>query len=135
MIRHKTESNYKTEFVRRAREHGAYARRIEDQFAVGMLDMLVVIPELPVFLIEATVVKASFVEPSPRQGVEIARINALRAKGGGAVAVLLGFGDERYYVAARNTRIPLSSMRDYRYEEFNPVTMLTQFWRDVNGQA
>lgn len=69
----KNESRYKSELVKQGRAFGDYARRIEDQFAVGVPDILYGIEGGPTLLIEAKIIKGSTFGPSPRQYEELRR--------------------------------------------------------------
>jgi len=69
----KSESDYKTAFVKSLRVDGWYARRIEDQYAVGIPDILVGIPYGPTVMVEAKLVKHQSFAPTPRQYIELQR--------------------------------------------------------------
>lgn len=98
----KSESDVKTEFVKAVRRAGGWGRRHEDQYAVGILDVEVVLPPTilawsPVFLIEAKLVRNQSFGPSERQYVEMIRVlsaqlNADRERVT-AVPVLMGYKD------------------------------------------
>lgn len=84
-----SESQLKTALVKSCRSMGAYARRIEDQYAVGILDIIVAFDDLPVMFIEGKRVSGQWMSPTDRQFVEGQRIWQL--KGGHIVAVLVGW--------------------------------------------
>lgn len=69
----KTENELKTAFIKRLRERNWYARRLEDQFAVGVMDMVVGIPFGPTVAIEAKIVRGQTFGPTPRQLIELQR--------------------------------------------------------------
>jgi hypothetical protein len=90
------ESTLKTEFVKQCRGMGWYARRIEDKFAVGILDITVVPKGKPTLFIEAKIIEGLKFAPTDRQYVEGARIFNAQ---GHAIAVLIGWRNERMYIA------------------------------------
>lgn len=70
----KTESELKTDFVKKLKATGVwYARRLEDQYAVGLPDMIVGIPFGPTLLIEAKRVEHQSFGPTERQLIELQR--------------------------------------------------------------
>lgn len=73
------ESEVKRRLVENVKQRGGYARRIEDQFAVGFPDTIVMTSEaLPVFFIEAKIIGGLEFGPSPRQYVEMKRLAVSR---------------------------------------------------------
>lgn len=85
-----TESWYKTDLVGKLKKAGCYARRVEDQFAVGTLDMIFVIPNMPTLFAEGKVIKHMFIEPSERQWIEGTRIMSA-SNGLNALPMLVGW--------------------------------------------
>jgi hypothetical protein len=65
---------------------GGYARRLEDRFAVGLLDLIIKFPELPWCWAEGKLVNGFKFGPSERQWVEGERIRAT-----GTQVVLIGW--------------------------------------------
>ncbi len=108
----KEESKAKTKLVKEAKKEGMYARRIEDQYGVGILDMVFVPKAIPkvVFFAEGKLVDNGNFKPTPRQWVEITRV---RDANPAAVPCLIGFdGDEMYlHVAAERATIDGSVKR------------------------
>lgn len=88
----KLESDYKTDFVKMVRSAGGYARRVEDQYAVGTLDLIIVAPGTEVVLGEAKRFTHLVYKPSPRQYVEMQRI-----ENAGGLSVLIGIKDGRWH--------------------------------------
>jgi hypothetical protein len=89
------ESELKTKLVQQCRERGWYARRIEDQFAVGILDVTVAISWRPVLFIEAKVTDGLKFSPTERQYIEGLQINKANSC---AIAILVGWRDKVMYV-------------------------------------
>jgi len=81
----KLESAYKSDMVRAVKAEGGYARRIEDQFGVGILDTILILPSTGAIFAEVKRFTGNFFEPSPRQWIEMQRINA-----GGGLSLLIG---------------------------------------------
>lgn len=67
------ESNHKTKLVKELRAAGWYARRIEDQYGVGIPDIVVGIPFGPTVMVEAKMVPHQSFGPTPRQLIELNR--------------------------------------------------------------
>lgn len=93
------ESQLKTKMVKKIKEEGGYARRLEDQFAVGIPDVIAILPNLPVIFIEAKIIRGQHFSASPRQALEIERLNTPSPSH--AMAMLLGFKEGEIYVAPK----------------------------------
>jgi N-acetyl-anhydromuramyl-L-alanine amidase AmpD len=61
------ESKYKTELVFECRKLGAYARRLEDRYAIGLLDLTIKFPGYPHILAEGKIVAHQSFAPTLRQ--------------------------------------------------------------------
>lgn len=85
-----TENWYKTALVKQARDCGAYARRIEDQYSVGVLDMVFVVPGRPVVFAEGKRIMGKKFGPTPRQGIEGRAID-VAGIGNKACSLLIGW--------------------------------------------
>lgn len=64
------ESQLKTELVAACRKLGAYARRLEDRYALGLLDLTIKFPGHPHLFAEAKLVPHQSFAPTPRQYLE-----------------------------------------------------------------
>jgi hypothetical protein len=69
----KTENECKTAFCTDLRNSGGYGRRLEDQYGVGIADMLCVPRGGPVFFIEAKIIRSSTWGATPVQTKELRR--------------------------------------------------------------
>lgn len=103
------ESKIKTHIKLQVQKAGGYARRIEDQFAVGVLDMIIILPGSPVFFAEVKLVKNCKFAPSMRQFVEMQRIEKVAPEqvAQHAHAVLVGWDPdiETYYVTGAREEV------------------------------
>lgn len=70
----KLESDYKAMLVKQARQAGAYARRLEDRYGVGVLDIVIIPPAGLVYFIEAKRIEHRSFGPTDRQYIEGLRI-------------------------------------------------------------
>jgi hypothetical protein len=70
----KLEAQYKLDMVKAVKAAGGYARRVEDQFAVGTLDLMFCLPETGMFVAEAKRFTGNKFALSPRQYVEAKRV-------------------------------------------------------------
>lgn len=103
----KTESELKTEFVKKLRSvNGWYATRIEDQYTVGRPDILVGVLYGPTLMIEAKVVKHQIFGPTPRQWVELQRF-ALGSPHAIRRSLVLGFKEGRMYLCEAADQVRL----------------------------
>jgi hypothetical protein len=80
------ESKHKSELVDDCKHLGAYARRHEDRYAIGLLDLAIKFPGHPHLLAEGKIVEHQTFAPTPRQYEEGARY--IRA---GGLCVLIGW--------------------------------------------
>lgn len=97
MTKTKLESDYKKLMVDSVNAAGGYARRIEDQYGVGILDLVFSMPETGLILAEAKRFTGNFFEPSGRQYIEMMRVDD-----GGGVALLIGVKEGRHYLHGTN---------------------------------
>ena len=65
---------------------GGYARRIEDRFAVGVLDLIIKLPNIPWIWAEGKLIIGNKFKPTERQWVEGERIQAT-----GTTVLLIGW--------------------------------------------
>ena len=85
------ESDVKRNMVKNVKASGGYARRIEDQYAVGMVDMVIIPRGLPVFMAEVKIVRDGVFGPTPRQFVELMGIHQAAEEGGHVIPVMIGY--------------------------------------------
>lgn len=90
------ESQLKTQLVKQCRERGWYARRIEDQYAVGVLDVIIVPTGYPTLFVEGKVTDGLKFAPTDRQFIEGRRVIEAH---GLAVPILVGWRQEVMYIA------------------------------------
>ena len=89
------ESDLKRELITQCKKLGWYARRIEDQYAVGVLDVVIVPYSAPTLFVEGKVTDGLKFAPTPRQFIEGVRIID---SSGFAVPVLVGWRQKVMYV-------------------------------------
>jgi hypothetical protein len=88
------ESDFKRDVVKAFKGRGCYARRIEDLFSVGFPDLVLAIPDCPVFFTEAKIIRKLYFGPTPRQYVELKRLSITRH----SQPTLLGFDGSHTYI-------------------------------------
>jgi hypothetical protein len=92
----KLESQLKSKLVLDCKkDRHCYARRIEDQYAVGLPDLIVAPEGFPTCMIEAKRVEHRKFAPSPRQYIELGRFDNAPAS---RRSLILGFKDGLYYL-------------------------------------
>ena len=96
MSSRRTESDIKRDVVHEVKMAHGYARRIEDQFSVGFPDMVVILCGGPVCFAEFKRFDGNLFSPSPRQYVELQRIQNASEK---AVALVVGWKSGVFYIA------------------------------------
>lgn len=87
------ESNVKRKIVKEVKAAGGYARRLEDRFAVGLPDMMIIFPGSPVFFAEVKIIEGRIFRPSPRQLIELQRIGISYS----TEPIVIGYADGTYY--------------------------------------
>jgi hypothetical protein len=97
----KLESDYKAEMVKAINDAGGYATRVEDQYRVGLLDLIFSMPSTGIVLAEAKRFTGLCFEPRARQFIEMCRVD----KGGG-LALLIGVKNEVHYLHGTNLLDP-----------------------------
>jgi hypothetical protein len=80
------ESKFKVELVKGCKARGAYARRHEDRYALGLLDMAIKFPGHPHLLAEGKLVPHQSFGPTLRQHLEGQRYEAA-----GGLCALIGW--------------------------------------------
>jgi hypothetical protein len=106
------------------KEHGGYARRIEDQYAVGIFDMILIPVGLPVFCAEVKIIQHDMFGPTPRQAVELHRISEVAKDGGHVIPVMIGYKDGIFYFHKPQSKIQ-------RTECFSVTTTEAPFYRQL----
>lgn len=128
----KSESDYKSAFVKAVKAQGGWGRRVEDQYGVGILDMILVVPGLPVYFAEGKLASKTYMEPTPRQAIEMERINA--ASHGVAESLLIGFSEAGVYLSPNTERVALKDAFFCAWG--TPERQMLEFyykWRQRNG--
>lgn len=93
----KLESEYKKAMCDAINREGGYATRIEDQYRVGVLDMILSMPETGIILAEAKRFTGQQFSPSLRQQVELVHIER-----GGGHALMIGVKEGKHYLSGPN---------------------------------
>lgn len=97
MGKNKLEADYKGAMVEAIKAAGGYATRIEDQYRVGMPDLIFSMQSTGLVIAEAKRFTGNFFEPSPRQYLEMKLIDD-----GGGVALLVGVKEGVHYLHCTN---------------------------------
>lgn len=124
------EADYKRKIVADMKEAGGYGRRIEDQFAVGVPDLLLSLRETGIILAEVKRFTGNFFKPSPRQYVEMERINHA-----GGVTVLVGVKMGRYYLHHSAMSAFVENCVVQRDDETFPQLLIRWFKEDQKCQT
>jgi hypothetical protein len=73
---------------------GGWARRVEDKWAVGALDLIIKLPHLPIVFAEGKIIGGNVFGPTERQWVEGERIKAA-----GLCVLLIGWKGLAIYIS------------------------------------
>jgi hypothetical protein len=92
-----TEADIKRDMIKSMHEGGHYARRLEDKFAVGVFDTILIPTGMPVFMAEVKRVRDNVFGPTPRQLIELHRIRDVAEQSGHVIPLMIGWHEGVYY--------------------------------------
>lgn len=92
-----SESEVKRRMINSMKESGGYGRRIEDQYAVGVFDTILIPHGLPVFMAEVKVIRSTSFGPTERQLLELNRVKKAAADSGHVIPIMIGFKEGVHY--------------------------------------
>jgi hypothetical protein len=99
------EADIKRAMVQSMKDAGSYGRRIEDQYAVGTYDLILIPFGLPVFMAEVKMIKDNTFGPTLRQFVELERIKHVGFGAQHVIPVMIGWKNDVYYFSAPKMNI------------------------------
>jgi len=123
------EADVKRTMIKSVKAAGGYARRIEDQYAVGMVDTILIPRGLPVFMAEVKLVKSATFSPSPRQFVELELIEKAANEQGHVVPLVIGYkvDTKTYYFHPPQMFIRCTDCFSVTTSDMDFCAQLTQF--------
>jgi len=126
-----SEASIKGVMVKSVQNAGGYARRIEDQFLVGMPDTILIPKGCPVFFAEVKKVRGQQLAPSPRQYIEMMRINNawMGPKPRCAIAIIIGWKDGNYYFHETAEKVFLADCFSVTTSTMDFNDQLIQFYK------
>jgi len=92
-----SEADVKRDMIKSVKDAGGYARRIEDQYGVGIMDTILIPLGLPVFLAEVKMVKGYSFGPTARQLLELERVRMAAFDKGHVIPIVIGYKEGNYY--------------------------------------
>jgi len=122
------EASVKRMIAKSMGDGGGYARRIDDQYSVGMYDMILIPFGLPVFMAEVKIITGNFFGPTPRQHIELMRIAHVAANCGHVIPVMIGYKDGTYYFHKPTLRIDRTACFSVTTSEMPFHDQLTQYY-------
>lgn len=128
-----TESDVKRKISEVMKENNGYARRLEDQYSVGIFDMLLIPKGLPVFTAEVKIIRANVFGPTPRQHIELLRLQEVAADGGHVIPVMIGWQAGNYYFHKPQARINKSDCFSVTTTTMNFHDQLVQYYHSIKG--
>jgi len=108
-----TESDVKRKIVNSIREEGGYARRIEDQFSVGMPDLVLMPLRCPVVWAEVKVVEGYTFAPTRRQLIELTKLRRPPY----SIPMMIGYKRGIYYISPPKEKIKLEDCDEQHENE------------------
>ena len=91
------ESNLKRHMVASVKAAGGYARRLEDQYGVGIFDLILIPKGLPVFFTEVKIIRGDVFGPSDRQMVEMMQLEQASDGNRYFYPTIIGWRAQVYY--------------------------------------
>jgi hypothetical protein len=113
---------------------GGYARRFEDQYAVGVFDMLLIPKGLPAFFSEVKIIRANYFQPTPRQYIELLRIQEVAANGGHVIPVVIGWKDGIYYFHPPQLKIDKGECFSVTTSDLSFHDQLVKYYHSIKGK-
>lgn len=128
------EAGVKRAIVKSMQEGMGYARRIEDQYAVGTFDLILIPFGLPVFMAEVKIISANVFGPSPRQHIELQRIADVASNIGHVIPVMIGWKDGVYYFHPPQTKINRTDCFSVTNSEVEFYKQLSLYYYSLKGK-
>lgn len=125
------ESKRKTLLKTDLKSRGHYARRIEDQYGVGILDMIIVPKGMHnTFFMEAKIITGNYFGMTDRQYIEAVKLN--KTRNDSAIPVLAGYkeSEKKWYLSEPSMRVHLDDCFKQRDGEL--FEDLLKRWRYTN---
>ena len=119
------EADRKRELVKAVKALGGHARRIEDSWAVGVLDLIIKLPYVSLVFAEGKIIKGNLFGPTPAQFAEGEKW--IRA---GVDAVLIGWQDQMMYV---HPWVKQADKRESHSSSTNHAESLWDYLLDVDS--
>ena len=125
------EANVKRAMVKSVKESGGYGRRIEDQFGVGIYDLILIPFGLPVFMTEVKIIRKSTFGPTLRQHVELERIRYVGQPNGHVLPLLIGYRNGVYYFSELKVEVKPEDCFSVTTSDMSFHDQLVQFYNSV----
>lgn len=116
------EADVKRAIVKSMVQSGGYGRRVEDQYGVGIFDLILIPHGLPVFMAEVKMIRGTIFSPTPRQHVELGRIQRVASDKGHVIPLMIGWRNKTFYFSPPKNII--------RYDECFSVTTSEMSFHD-----
>lgn len=118
------ESALKTNMVHAVRMAGGYGRRIEDQYAVGVMDCVFILPACVPCFAEVKIFKGNVFGPTARQLIELQRIQ--KAGGLNVATAVIGWNGT-FWIANPQEQINITNHPAPIWSGLNFVETLGRF--------
>jgi hypothetical protein len=125
------EADVKRAMVKSMKEHGGYGRRIEDQYGVGIYDLILIPFGLPVFMTEVKIIRGPTFAPTLRQHVELERIRYVGHPSGHVLPLLVGYKNATYYFSQLRTEVKPEDCFSVTTTDKSFYDQLVQFYNSV----
>lgn len=124
------ESEVKRLMVKSVKDAGGYARRIEDQYGVGIFDLILIPGGLPAFFAEAKIIRGNSFGPTERQFIELMRI---RHASRYVIPIMIGYKEGVYYFHKPAEVIQCQDCFSVTTSDMSFNDQLTQYYYSQKG--
>jgi hypothetical protein len=127
------EAAIKRTMVQDVRKHNGYARRFEDQYGVGIFDLILIPKGLPVFFTEVKIVRGDVFGPTPRQLVELNSVDQAMDGFGHAFPLMIGWREGVYYFSKPKFKIDRRDCFSVTTSDMSFEKQLRQYYLSQRG--
>ena len=125
------EADVKRAMVKSMKESGGYGRRIEDQYGVGIFDLILIPFGYPVFMTEVKMIRGATFGPTLRQHVELERIRYVGHPNGHVFPLLIGYKNGTYYFSELRVEVKPENCFSVTTTDMSFHDQLVQFHNSV----
>jgi len=126
-----TEADVKRAMVQSMKASGGYGRRIEDQYGVGIYDLILIPFGLPVFMTEVKMIRGPTFGPTLRQYVELERVRYVGHPNSHVLPLLIGYKNNTFYFSKLQTTVKPEDCFSVTTSDMSFHDQLVQFYNST----